>query len=169
MTVDVHGPFVRLDDKRILAFDRASTRTSSDAGKTWSRPRAVFADPKRYKATSPALIRTREGVLILAFVNEAEMVWKWNDQRRNADPDTTAPTCVTRRDLPATNDLWSPAVLNRNHRVSGKSVVLAPQLCGFTNVLVAKFVAKLLHTGNKIEPVKTSPFQHTLRTSLHHR
>ena len=72
MTVDVHGPFVRLDDKRILAFDRASTHTSSDAGKTWSRPRAVFADPKRYKATSPALIRTRQGVLILAFVNEAE-------------------------------------------------------------------------------------------------
>ena len=41
--------------------------------------------------------------------------------------------------------------------------MLAPQLCGFTNVLIAKFVAKLLHTGNKIEPVKTSPFQQTLR------
>lgn len=107
MTVDVHGPLVRLDDKRILAFDRASTRTSSDAGNTWSRPRAVFADPKKHKAASPDLIRTHEGVLILTFVNEGEMVWKWNNQRRNADPNTTAPTCVTRSlDDGRTWDTW---------------------------------------------------------------
>ena len=96
MSVDFHGPFVRLDKERILVWDRGATRISTDAGKTWSEPRPVFADPSKYKAASPALIRTRAGALILGFINQAEMVWKWNDQRRDADPGTTGPTYVTR-------------------------------------------------------------------------
>ena len=96
MKVGMHGPYVRLDKKRILVLEQNATRISSDSGKTWSKPTPVFKDPKRYKVNAPALIRTQQGALVLAFINQAEMVWKWNDKRRDADPGTKLPTYVTR-------------------------------------------------------------------------
>lgn len=136
MPVDLHGPFVRLDSKRILAFDKGATRISRDAGKSWSKPRAVFADPKSYKAAAPAMIRTRKGVLILAFINEAEMVWKWNDQRRDADPGTTGPTYVTRSlddgrtwDTPKKlHDEWTGDLRNMIQTRRGTVILSAMQL-----------------------------------------
>jgi len=90
------GPFVRLDEQRVLAFHDNATRISDDDGRSWSNPRPVFEDADAFDALSPALIRTRGGTLILGFSNNAELDWRWNDERRDADPGTTLPTYVTR-------------------------------------------------------------------------
>ena len=136
MKADLQGPFVRLDEKRILVFDKGTTRISSDAGETWSKPRAVFADPKQYQAKSPALIRTTAGALILAFINPADMVWKWNDRRRDADPGTTAPTYVIRSlddgqtwEIPKKlHDAWTGDLRNMIQTRNGTVILSSMQL-----------------------------------------
>lgn len=109
---DMAGPFVRLNDSGIIVFDNGATRISRNDGETWSDPRPVFADHTKHKAASPKMVRCTDGTLIFAYINAAEMVWNWNDERRDADPGTTAPTYVTR----STDDgrTWSVPV--RLHR-----------------------------------------------------
>ena len=96
MPQDVRGPFVHLDGGRILALNKGGTIFSSDGGKSWSKSRPVFVDSKQYELSGPYIVRTTNGTLVLAFANSAEMVWKWNDARRDADPGTRLPTYVTR-------------------------------------------------------------------------
>ena len=93
---DLSGPFVHLDEGRILAYHQNTTQVSRNNGVTWSPPRPVFAAESQFQPATPTMIRTTEGTLVFAFVNTAEMVWKWNDERRDADAGTTLPTYVTR-------------------------------------------------------------------------
>ena len=88
MEIDLSGPFVRLARDRILAFDKNATRISEDDGQSWSDRRLVSSDCTKFAAASPAMIRTKSGILVLDFINTKEMVWKWNDERRDADPGT---------------------------------------------------------------------------------
>jgi len=96
MPHDVRGPFLHLDGERILALNKATTILSNDGGATWYKPRPIFPESKHYKPESSYVIRTDDGTLVLAFVNAAEKVWKWNDVRRDADPGTKLPAYVTR-------------------------------------------------------------------------
>jgi len=96
LSFNMMGPFIRLDDQRVLAFHDNATRTSDNDGESWSDPRPVFKDSQAFDALSPTLVRTRAGTLILGFSNNAELDWRWNDERRDADPGTQLPTYVTR-------------------------------------------------------------------------
>ena len=96
MPHDIRGPFVHLDDSNILALNKGMTTVSSDGGKSWSKARPVFADSKQFEMNAGYIVRTVNGTIVLAFVNNAELVWKWNDARRDADAGTKLPTYVTR-------------------------------------------------------------------------
>jgi len=86
------GPFVKLGDGSILAVDENQVRQSRDDGKTWSA-RPLFTRPDKYQYRGqPALLRTRDGTLILAFVNEKERVV----QRGGSLPEFRQPVHVTR-------------------------------------------------------------------------
>jgi hypothetical protein len=90
------GPFVRLGDGSILTIDNTSCYISKDEGNTWSE-RPIFADPSKYEIRPErALIRTRSGVVILAFANDKERAnWNW-DKEISDSPGAKLPTYVVR-------------------------------------------------------------------------
>ena len=90
------GPFVRLGDGSILTVDGTSCYVSKDEGKTWSE-RPIFADPSKYEIRPErALIRTRSGVVILAFANDKERAnWNWNTEISDS-PGAKLPTYIVR-------------------------------------------------------------------------
>lgn len=91
------GPFIRLEDGRLLTVDRTDVLSSHDDGRTWQRS-PLFADPDKYVIRMErALIRTRRNTLILAFVNEREKSPHfWDNARREPLPGVRLPTYVTR-------------------------------------------------------------------------
>ena len=74
------GPFVRDGDGAIWGVNEGGALVSRDEGKTWE-PREIY-DQKRYRSRPErALLRTKEGVLLYAFLNENEKVFKWDDKQ----------------------------------------------------------------------------------------
>ena len=67
------GPFVTTGDGGVLSIDATSALVSHDEGKTWKQ-HPLFEDSTRYKVSNErALLRTRDGVVISAWVNLKEM------------------------------------------------------------------------------------------------
>jgi sialidase-1 len=101
------GPFVRLGDGAILTIDGTEAFWSRDEGKTWSERRPIFDGSGRFEIRPErALIRTRAGTVILAFINEKETAnWAWNASISDS-PDARAPTYTVR----SLNDgkTWEP-------------------------------------------------------------
>ena len=135
LPTDAMGPFVRLEDNRILAVEKNLVRASSDEGATWETwPLELDMD---FEVSSErALLLTREGTLILACMNNAEMVWKWNKEIHDAEPGTTLPTYAIRSldngktwEKPQKlHDEWSGAVRNMIQTSDGKVVFTAMRL-----------------------------------------
>jgi lysophospholipase L1-like esterase len=78
------GPFVTTADGGVLCMDAKNALRSSDDGKTWSSS-ALFAEPARFTVSNErALLRTREGVIISAWMNGSERKqpqgWRWGDK-----------------------------------------------------------------------------------------
>lgn len=90
------GPFVRLGNGDILTVEGNKSCISKDEGKTWTEY-PIFADADRFDIRiERALIRTKDGVIILAFANDKEKA-NWNWQNDIADsPDATIPTYAVR-------------------------------------------------------------------------
>lgn len=76
------GPFVRLKDGSILAVTPDATVISKDDGQTWSEPRPLFKPDQKMKVSNErALLRTRDGKLVLVFMNIPDQQWKWDNQK----------------------------------------------------------------------------------------
>ena len=83
LPLDKSGPFALLKDGRLLTIDDNATRTSSDDGKTWSEPRAIYDGPKPGIPTSSSvLVRTRDGVLVLVYMDMSTYKWGWDAAKR---------------------------------------------------------------------------------------
>ncbi|HRX80041.1 MAG: exo-alpha-sialidase [Planctomycetaceae bacterium] len=90
------GPFAHTSDGQILAIDSKVTRVSGDGGATWSEPRSLFpADANITVSNERALLRTRDGTLIAAFMNLDERSWTWDNDLHDA-PNAVLPTYVMR-------------------------------------------------------------------------
>jgi sialidase-1 len=75
------GPFVTTGDGGVLCVDSKNALHSSDEGRTWNGT-PLFAEPGKFTVSNErALLRTREGVVISAWMNGAErrqpQGWRW--------------------------------------------------------------------------------------------
>ena len=131
------GPFVRLEDGGILTVDLAqSALISRDEGKTWKK-HIIFEDASKYSIRPErALIRTRDGTVILAFMNDRERAnWKW-DPKISDSPDAQLPTCVVRslddgktwQDVQKLHDAWTGAVRDMIQTKAGTVVFTSMML-----------------------------------------
>ena len=90
------GPFIRNKQGHIVAIDGQNSKISKDEGKTWeSFP--LFAQPEKFNVSGErAMITTRSGVIIFAFLNLAERSeWKW-DPKTSDSPGAILPTYAIR-------------------------------------------------------------------------
>jgi lysophospholipase L1-like esterase len=75
------GPFVATADGGTLCIDAKNALRSTDEGRTWTST-PLFSEPEKYAVSQErALLRTREGVLVSAWMNLAERQqpkgWRW--------------------------------------------------------------------------------------------
>lgn len=90
-----HGPFVRAGDGAIWGGDPGGLIVSRDDGKSWE-PKIRF-EPERFLASGErALLRTREGVILYAFLNRKELNLNWNDELGGPQADCRVPVYVVR-------------------------------------------------------------------------
>jgi hypothetical protein len=112
------GPYTRLLNGNLLAIDHNESLISNDEGKTW-KAFHLFSDTQKYEVRPErALLTTRSGVVILAFLNNKEKSrWNWNNKTHDA-PEAILPTYTIRsldggrtwQDLQKLQDNWSGAV-----------------------------------------------------------
>ena len=113
---DKLGPFVRLADGAVLAIDQNQVIVSRDEGRTWVASPLLAPDRKGKLCNvgeNRALLRTRAGPIILAFLNVNETVWCWDEQRKAASG--RLPTYVVRslddgktwQDLQMLHEAWT--------------------------------------------------------------
>ncbi len=90
------GPFATRGDGRVLAIDDDSALVADEAGRTWER-RPLFADGQKFLCRPErALLRTRDGALILAFLNQRELAVRWDQKQGGPLPGCRLPVYVTR-------------------------------------------------------------------------
>lgn len=90
------GPFVRVDDRTILTVDLTEALTSVDGGKTWARS-PLFKEEGKYEVRPErALLRTRDGAIILAFLNAKEENWGWDEEKSDTTKGVKLPTYAMR-------------------------------------------------------------------------
>lgn len=88
------GPFVRLADGRLLTVEDTTCQISNDEGQTWHGSR-IFDDSKFKISQERALLRTRKGAIVAAFMNNVEEHWTW-DRKLGDAPGAVLPTYVMR-------------------------------------------------------------------------
>lgn len=77
------GPFVTTADGSVLCIDAKNALRSADEGRTWIAT-PLFPEPKKFTVSNErALLRTREGVIVSAWMNGAERKapkgWHWGE------------------------------------------------------------------------------------------
>ncbi|MEZ6034455.1 MAG: sialidase family protein [Planctomycetaceae bacterium] len=136
LPTDKLGPFVKTSDGGILAIDTSASYVSHDHGQTWSPGRPLFSDPQNFQVSNErALIRTRDGAIIAAFMNLTERHWTWSDELGDA-PDARLPTCVMRsldegktwQDIRKLHDDWSGAVRDMIQTTDGRVIFTAMKM-----------------------------------------
>ena len=84
------GPFVRSADRAIWGVDARGALVSRDEGRSWTR-RILFDEARFESSGERALLRTREGVILYAFLNRKEIDFRWDDSRGPLEGCRTAP------------------------------------------------------------------------------
>lgn len=137
------GPFVRLANGDILGVDEKQALRSQDEGETWSATPLFAADHDLVARPERALIHTRDGVVVLAFVNDAEKSWTWDEELKDS-PGAVLPTYAMRsldggqtwQDLQKLHDYWTGAIRDvlqtRDGRVVFTSMKMRHNPCRHT-------------------------------------
>jgi len=130
------GPFAHTSDGGILAVDSKATFVSHDGGKTWSEPRPLFAPDRKITVSNErAVLRTKDGSIIAAFMNLDERNWTWKDELHDA-PDAKLPTYVMRstddgktwQHIQKLHDPWSGCVRDMIQTSDGRIIFTAMKM-----------------------------------------
>jgi hypothetical protein len=135
------GPFVTTADGGTLCTDSKNALRSGDEGRTWSCT-PLFADPAKFSVSNErALLRTREGVILSAWMNGAERRqpkgWRWGDKDVSWR-EFVLPTYMCR----STDDgrTWEPPVK------------LSEPWCGCIHSLIQMRSGRIVLVGQEIIP-----------------
>lgn len=136
LPTDTLGPFVTLGDGSILAVHDTSALVSKDEGVTWQSSPMFKEGENISVSTERAVLRTKSGVIIVAFMNMREQDWRWNSQTHDADPGTRLPNYVIRslddgktwQDLQKLHDDWTGAIRNMIETRAGRVVFTSMRL-----------------------------------------
>jgi len=79
LMVDRNGPFALLEDGSIWTVDEQGFRTSEDDGISWSDAIPVASGIKPSEPASFHLVRTRNHVLVMVYLDLAEYQFRWDD------------------------------------------------------------------------------------------
>ncbi len=81
LAIDHNGPFIPLDDGRLLTFHNGEAVFSDDGGRTWPQ-RVTMYDGQGPGRPSKALIgmRTRDGAIIAVYMDMENFVWSSDKQ-----------------------------------------------------------------------------------------
>ncbi|MEZ5414695.1 MAG: exo-alpha-sialidase [Opitutaceae bacterium] len=135
------GPFVTRGDGGILCFDAAAAHISHDEGLTWTAYPFVTDASRFQPSTENALLRTRAGTVIAAWINLAEKQfapgWQWG-----GGPEVFAqwilPLYVSRS--PDDGVTWeAPILLNR-------------PWCGCVHSMIQTRTGRIVLVGQEIIP-----------------
>jgi lysophospholipase L1-like esterase len=102
LTANVHarphlpqGPFVRTAEGIIVGIGPKVALLSRDEGQTWVEQ--TLLDPTKFEASGErALLRTKEGVILYAFLNRKELIFKWDDKKGGPQEGCRLPVYVLR-------------------------------------------------------------------------
>lgn len=135
------GPFVTTADGGVLCINSKNALRSSDEGRTWASS-PLFADPAKFAVSNErALLRTREGVIISAWMNGAERKqppgWHWGEASAKWT-DFILPTYTCR----STDD----------GRTWETPVKLSDPWCGCIHSLIQMKSGRLVLVGQEIIP-----------------
>ena len=72
------GPFVELSDGSIMAVSGGRASVSKDDGKTWSTPLSICEGPAPGIPGGGPLIRTRDGAIVLVYVDKSSWKRDWD-------------------------------------------------------------------------------------------
>ena len=87
------GPYVRLADGSILTVDETRALVSHDEGQSWEETHPIFGAGEKFKIRPErALLRTKSGVIILIFANEAVRHYSWDKEKNAPKPDMLLPS-----------------------------------------------------------------------------
>ncbi|MCC6507841.1 MAG: exo-alpha-sialidase [Pirellulaceae bacterium] len=135
------GPFVTKADGGVLCIDSKNALHSQDEGRSWSSS-PLFAEPAKFNVSNErALLRTREGVVISAWMNGAERKtptgWRWGDKSVSWK-DFVLPTYTCR----STDDgkTWETPVK------------LSDPWCGCIHALIQMKSGRIVLVGQEIVP-----------------
>ena len=137
LPTDMLGPFVRTAEGKVLAIHSDATFVSSDDGQTWSKPRPLTgASEKHIKVSNErAMMRTKAGTIIAAYMNLNERNWTWSNELHDA-PEARLPTWVMRSEddgatwnhVQKLHDDWSGAVRDMIQTKDGRIVFTAMKM-----------------------------------------
>jgi hypothetical protein len=124
------GPFVKLDDGNILTVEGTDCLISSDNGNSWENY-PVFDDAENYLISNErAILKTSNGVIILAFMNLQERAnWNWQEDISDS-PGARLPTYTVRsldggktwQDVQKLHNEWTGAVRDMIETENGNIV-----------------------------------------------
>ncbi|HPM84854.1 MAG TPA: sialidase family protein, partial [Candidatus Anammoximicrobium sp.] len=135
------GPFVTSGDGGVLCVDAQQALHSGDEGRTWTAT-PIFRDEQKYRISNErALLRTRDGAVIAAWMNLQEQKsppgWKWGE--KDADwQDFVLPTYVC-RSLDDGKTWEEPVFLNK-------------PWCGCIHSLIETKTGRIVLVGQEVIP-----------------
>ncbi len=104
------GPFVELDDGTLLTVEGNMIMVSVDDGATWTTRNVLYdgegpgiPDARESPISGSPLIRTRDGPLIMVYLDMESRVWEWDEDAKEATPESHSEVWAIR----STDDGWT--------------------------------------------------------------
>jgi len=135
------GPFVTTGDGAILCLEAKTALRSTDEGRSWTAT-PLFAEAAKCTVSNErALLRTREGVIIAAFMNlvekRAPKDWRWGESGVDWR-EFVLPTCTIRST--DEGNTWEPPV------------TLSQPWCGCVHAMIQLANGRIVLAGQEIIP-----------------
>lgn len=131
------APYTKLADGSALTVDDEYAHITTDNGQTWLEPIPLFTEGQDLKVSNErVLTRTRDGVVILAFMNLNSRDWGWDDAKNAPDRKVRLDVWTIRsldegrtwRDAQLIQEGYCGAVRDILQTSSGRVVVVAQDL-----------------------------------------